>query len=167
MGRYSWIAGLWLIMSVALAGSIPSRGQEPAPPAPGPPAVATAAELHRKFAETLNQVKLVGQFTIVGQPGEPRKEEYEIQSVSKLPEGDDWQFRARIKYGEFDLTLPLRLEVKWAGDTPVITLTNFTIPALGTFGARVVIHDGKYAGTWSHGEVGGHMFGTIEKLPPQ
>jgi hypothetical protein len=38
---------------------------------------------------------------------------------------------------------------------------------LGTFDARVVIHDQKYAGTWKHGEVGGHLFGTIEKLQPQ
>jgi hypothetical protein len=27
-----------------------------------------------------------------------------------------------------------------------------------------VIHDGKYAGTWSHDDVGGHLFGRVEKL---
>ena len=45
----------------------------------------------------------------------------------------------------------------------MITLTDFTVPGLGTFSARVVIYRNKYAGTWSHGEVGGHLFGTIEK----
>jgi len=60
--------------------------------------------------------------------------------------------------------VPLPLEVKWSGDTPVITLTNFTIPALGTFTSRVLIYNGKYAGTWTHGKVGGHLFGTIEKM---
>ena len=45
----------------------------------------------------------------------------------------------------------------------MITLTDFTVPGLGTFSARVLIYRNKYAGTWSHGDVGGHLFGTIEK----
>lgn len=56
------------------------------------------------------------------------------------------------------------LEIKWAGDTPVITLTDLAIPGLGTFTARVVIYDNKYAGTWQHGQVGGSLFGRIEKV---
>jgi hypothetical protein len=78
--------------------------------------------------------------------------------------GDYWLLTSRIKYGKNDITLPLPLEIKWAGDTPVITLTDFTIPSLGTFSSRVVIYDNAYAGTWSHGKVGGHLFGTIEKI---
>ncbi|MCA9175246.1 MAG: hypothetical protein KDB14_12245, partial [Planctomycetales bacterium] len=52
----------------------------------------------------------------------------------------------------------------WSGDTPVITLTDFTIPTLGTFSCRVLIYNGKYAGTWTHGAVGGHMFGVLKPL---
>ena len=66
-----------------------------------------------------------------------------------------------------DVTVPIPLEIKWAGDTPVITLTDLAIPSLGTFTARVVIYDGRYAGTWQHGQVGGHLFGRIEKAPPE
>jgi hypothetical protein len=55
------------------------------------------------------------------------------------------------------------LDVKWAANTPVITLDELTIPVLGTFSARVVLHDNKYAGTWRHDAVGGHLFGVIEK----
>jgi hypothetical protein len=80
-----------------------------------------------------------------------------------MPKGDYWLFNTRIKYGKNDVQVPLPLEVKWAGTTPMITLTDFTVPGLGTFSARVVIYRNKYAGTWSHGEVGGHLFGTIEK----
>jgi hypothetical protein len=54
------------------------------------------------------------------------------------------------------------VEVKWAGKTPVITLDNITIPGLGTFSSRVVIDQGKYAGTWKHDDVGGHLFGKLE-----
>jgi hypothetical protein len=55
--------------------------------------------------------------------------------------------------------------VRWAGDTPVIALDRVTIPALGTFSARVVLDESRYAGTWSHDEKGGHLFGVIERLP--
>ena len=122
--------------------------------------------LFDRFEKTMSGVKLVGQFTIVGQEDKPpRAEEYTILSVSKMSEGDYWSIKARIKYGDKDLVVPLPLEVKWAGDTPVITLTDLTIPVLGTFSARVVIYNKKYAGTWTHGKVGGHLFGKIEKLP--
>ncbi len=125
---------------------------------------AKQAKLFQRFEETLSDVKFVGRFTILGQDDGPlRKEEYTIRSVKKLPKEDYWLFITRIKYGQNDIQVPLPLEVKWAGTTPVITLTDFTVPGLGTFSARVVIHRNKYAGTWSHGDVGGHLFGTIEK----
>jgi hypothetical protein len=44
-----------------------------------------------------------------------------------------------------------------------MTLDNLTLPGLGTFSARVVLHDDKYAGTWQHDKVGGHLFGTISR----
>jgi hypothetical protein len=124
-------------------------------------------ELFKLFEQKLSGVKLVGRFTILGKDDGPLpKEEYTINSVKKMPEGDYWLFTSRIQYGDKDVTLPLPLEVKWAGDTPVITLTDFTIPAMGTFSARVVIYKNKYSGTWTHGKVGGHLFGVIEKLDP-
>jgi len=126
---------------------------------------ADQAALFQHFKKTLSGVKLVGHFTIVGKDNAALpKEEYTIESVEKLPDGDYWLFKTRIKYGNKDATLPLPLEVKWAGKTPVITLTDFTVPGMGTFSARVVIYNKKYAGTWKHGEVGGHLFGVIDKL---
>lgn len=118
------------------------------------------------FEKLLSQAKLVGRFTVSGQSsgGAGKKEEYTISSVKKMPQGDFWLFNARLKYGDTDMTLPLPLEVKWAGETPVITLTETTIPGLGTFSARVVIHGGQYAGIWKHGEHGGQMFGEIQKI---
>ena len=120
--------------------------------------------LFKRFEESLSGVKLVGRFTILGKDDGPLpKEGYTINSVTKLPDGDYWLFKARIQYGQNDVTVPLPLEVKWAGDTPIVTLTDFTIPGMGTFSARVVFDNNKYAGTWTHGKVGGHLFGTIEK----
>lgn len=123
------------------------------------------AKLFKAFEETLKNVQLTGSFTITGQDNKGlRPETYEISSVSKLGEGDLWVFNARIKYGDKDMKLPLPLEVKWAGNTPVITLDKTTIPGLGTFSAHVVIDGDKYAGTWTHGPMGGCLFGDIKKV---
>ena len=72
-------------------------------------------------------------------------------------------FEARITYGEHDVTVPLTLPVKWAGDTPVITVDNMGIPGLGLYTARVMIYADHYAGFWSGGDHGGHLFGVIER----
>ncbi len=119
------------------------------------------------FQALLTGSKLVGHFTVLGRDGQPpAPEEYTIQSVKKDREGDYWIFQAGVKYGKVDLTVPMKLQVKWAGDTPVITLTDLTIPLLGTFSSRVIFYNNKYAGTWTHGEAGGHLFGVIEKVEP-
>jgi hypothetical protein len=153
-----------MLRTLCLAGFVIafSFGQVSAQEKPAAPDKET---LHKQFTEQLSNAKLVGQFTLFGKEDEkPIKEEYTIKSVKKLDEGDYWLFSARIKYGEKDVTIPMPLEVKWAGDTPVITLTDTTIPGLGTFSARVVVYRDTYAGWWQHGKVGGHLFGKVEKV---
>lgn len=119
--------------------------------------------LYDKFQKLLTGAKLTGLFTVDGKPMDKlTPETYEIESAEKQPGGDTWIIKARIKYGKNDRVFPCPVEVKWAGRTPVITLDDMTIPGMGTFGARVVFHKDKYAGTWQHDEVGGHMFGRIE-----
>jgi hypothetical protein len=133
--------------------------------APAAAAVPSQEALIKKLEESLTNVKLVGSFTVSGKEDRPPKpEEYTIRSAIKLPEGDTWLIKARVQYGDKDVTVPMPLEIKWAGDTPIITLTNLTIPGLGTFTSRVVIYENRYAGTWQHGEVGGHLFGRLEKV---
>jgi len=131
----------------------------------GPAANAEQQERRfRDFQQRLHNVRLVGQFSVVGKEGPLAKEEYAIHRVEKMSRGDYWLFHTRLRYGKIDVRVPLPLEVKWAGDTPVITLTDLTIPALGTFSSRVVIDKDKYAGTWTHGKATGHLFGVIESI---
>ena len=135
----------------------------PAQDRSAPPAVdeATAA-LHAAFTEAMTNVKLVGVFTVDGaDEGRMQRDEYTISSVTKSPKGDVWIVSARMRYGDVDLTLPVPVEVKWAGTTPMIILDKVTIPGLGTFSSRVLIDGPRYAGTWQHDAVGGHMFGKI------
>jgi hypothetical protein len=122
-------------------------------------------KLEAEFERNLSGSVLVGHFTIVGEDNNDLKEEkYTIRKVVKVTDKEDvWRFFVRIQYGKFDVTLPLDLQVVWAGDTPVITLTDYKIPALGTFSARVLIRDDLYAGTWQHGKLGGHLFGKVTR----
>ena len=46
----------------------------------------------------------------------------------------------------------------------LVAATDLAIPGLGTFKSRVLIYDGKYAGTWQHGKIGGSLFGRIERI---
>jgi len=136
---------------------------------PAAPAADEAAQEQRvlQFSQLMQNCTLVGSFTVDGQTAEPPKpERYEIESA--LPAADDlWVFTVRIKYGKLDTKLPVTVPLKWAGDTPMVTLTNASIPGLGEgFSARVLFYEDRYAGTWQHGPVGGHMFGKIERAKP-
>lgn len=121
------------------------------------------AERYKKLETLLTGAKLTGNFTITGKDKDFPKEEYTILSATKADEGEFWLLKARIQYGGKDVTIPMPIEILWAGKTPVMTLDNLTLPGLGTFSARVVLHDDKYAGTWQHDKVGGHLFGTISR----
>jgi hypothetical protein len=130
-------------------------------------APASLTDLERQFTAQMKNAALVGQFTIDGREDRTgRPERYDISSVEKV--GDDrWQFNARMRYAGIDVTLPVTVPMRWVGDTPMITLTDLTIPTLGTVSAHVLFNGDRYAGTWQHGKAGGHMFGRIEKESAQ
>ena len=131
-----------------------------------PPASLPAAE--RAFAERMRNVTMVGTFTISGQEGRaPQAERYEIASVEKVGAGL-WRFNAKMdccgaagKSG-----IPIVVPMRFAGDTPVIMMTDHSLPGIGTFTVRLFFYGDRYSGTWQHGTVGGHMMGRIEKTAP-
>ena len=117
--------------------------------------------LEKEFQDSLNNVTLQGQSTSDGTPG-VSDDHYTLEKVVKT--GDDrWSFYIRIERNGQAMTIPLPLQVKWAGDTPVITLTDQALPGMGTYTARVVVYRGHYAGTWSGRSGGGKVFGKIVK----
>ncbi|MCA9113447.1 MAG: hypothetical protein KDA79_00055 [Planctomycetaceae bacterium] len=116
------------------------------------------------FQKKMVNVALVGTFSVDGREGQPPKpERYEIEKVTHQ-QGDYWTFFARISYGKNDITVPVTVKLLWSGDTPMVSLIDLTIPGLGTFTSRVLFHEDRYAGTWQHGKVGGHMWGRIEPI---
>lgn len=131
------------------------------PPAETPPAVPDRETLIQEFEQSMSGASLVGYFTINGTEQQKglKEETYHLKSVKKLKHGDFWQFE--WQYGKEGKTLSLPLEIKWAGDTPVITLTNVLVPGMGKFTARVLFYNDEYAGTWSAADHGGRIFGKV------
>lgn len=132
-------------------------------------AVAAAEALtaeEQAFADLLTGADLVGSFTVDGKETDPKQDRYSITKATKL-KGNTWAIHARIKYGEVDITVPVAVQVDWAKDTPILAVTDLKIPGLGSeFGSRILFHGNRYAGTWQHGKVGGHMWGRVERTPP-
>ncbi len=120
----------------------------------------------KAFAELLTGATLSGHFTMRGQKDSKETERYDIVSAEKVQldpsQKPYWLINARMKFGKVDVVLPVPVNVVWAYDTPVMSLTSATIPGLGSeFGCRILFYENEYAGTWSHGDKGGHMFGEI------
>jgi len=181
-GFYSWaVVTVIVLVAVARFAGAGAADEPKSAPVDNPPAKQAPnggkdpdssepfdqAALDRNFAESLSGVVFAGSYSVTagGKETPAAMEKYTIARVSKIKDKQDsWLFETRIQYGKTDLPVPLTLQVKWAGDTPVITLTDLTIPALGTFTSRVMIYGERYAGTWQHGKNGGHLWGRIEKI---
>jgi hypothetical protein len=141
-------------------------------PAEQAASVERQAKLDAALSKMLSGATLEGSFTNTGAGRDPDKlsrDKYTLGEVKKVG-GEMWQFPARIQYGEKDITVPIVLPIRWAGDTPVVTVDDLPIPGFGTVSARVMFFENHYAGYWKHGDHGGSMFGMIhpaEKAQPK
>jgi len=132
-------------------------------------------EKEKAFSDLMQDAVLVGNFTVNrnrpadeagGARGKQTPERYGIKSIKKVSD-DQWLVNSQIKYGKLDVTVPVPVQVHFANDTPVLSVTDLTIPLVGSeFTARVMFYDNQYAGTWRHGKVGGLMYGKVEKATP-
>jgi hypothetical protein len=157
---FKTVAGIVALVVVFGAGwlaSITGTGQSVEP--------ASLSELERAFAERMQNVVLAGHFTLEGRERRDGLPElYEISSVSNVG-GDRWRFDVHMVYGSVDVTLPVVVPIVWAGDTPMVMMTDVSIPGLdGSFTARVMFYEDRYAGSWQHGTYGGLMYGTIAAM---
>jgi len=124
------------------------------------PVLSETANQERQFEQMMTGAVLVGHSTLDNRDGISSEERYTIDRVSKMS-GDVWMFQARMNLGGHDIPVPIPVAIKWAGDTPVITLTDLSIPGMGSYTARVVLYRNRYAGTWSGKDHGGELFGSI------
>jgi hypothetical protein len=124
-------------------------------------------DLERQFTDRMRDVSLVGTFTIAGRDDrQAQLDRYDIRNVEKV--GDDlWRFNASMDCCGVSGPIPIVVPMRWHGDTPIIAMTDTTLPGVGTFTVRLLFYGDRYAGTWQHGPVGGHMSGRIEKQTGQ
>ena len=162
MGRARQIMGITLVVVAVLAifsgGWLVGRLGIGAVADP-----ASLSEAERQFADRMREVSLVGSFTVTGRDSPPpRADRYDISSVEKV--GTDlWRFNASMQCCGINGAVPVVVPLRWVGDTPMILMTDTNLPGMGTFSVRLFFYGDRYAGTWQHGEVGGHMSGRIEK----
>jgi len=154
---------------VAFVG--PRLAAQDAKPASSTRPKLSQAELEAKLKATLTKATLTGRWCGIkeGKLTPDKEDKYTIVSVAKLG-GEAWIIQARIQYGNKDFVAPIPVLVKWAGDTPVITLDDVGMPGGGSaYSARVIIYDKTYAGTWSGGDHQGLLNGVItnEKAEPK
>src|SRR5258708_38759071 len=107
--RFQWLA-------IALLGFLISATRAEDKPETTP----EQAALEKKFTEDMSEVVFAGSYSVTreGKETPAEMEKYTIASVSKVKD-DLWLFTARIQYGKRDITIPMTLQVKWAGDTPM------------------------------------------------
>lgn len=108
----------------------------------------------------MSGVTLVGRSTRLDREQVSGEERYVIDRVTKV-RGNTWLFQAKMQLNSREIPVPIPVTILWAGDTPVITLTDATIPGMGSYTARVLLYRDQYAGTWSGDKGGGQMFGKI------
>jgi len=124
--------------------------------------LAEQQRLEQLFAEQMSGCKMTGKFTLDGSDKPAQADSYTLGKVRKVRD-EKWRIEAKIEYGDKSVTVPLMVDVYWAGDTAMIQVTKLAVPGLGTYSARVLIDGDRYAGTWSGKDYGGHMFGKIER----
>jgi hypothetical protein len=119
--------------------------------------------MEKELAERLSGARLTGFYMSDGQEGPPKQDQYTIKKAEK-GEGDKWVITAVMAYGKQSMAIPLEIPIVWAGDTPVISVTNLKIMGMGSYTARVMLYKSHYAGTWSSSTHGGYLWGRIEKI---
>lgn len=150
----------------AAGAVIPEQTPKPVPP---------RETLEKEFQEALTGATLEGTWQMTGEGGlkgtsgltDPKPDKYTITSATKAG-GDNWIIVAKIDFGNNDANIPVPVRVVWAEDTAIITLNDLAVPMIGTYSARVMIHNGFYSGVWycNAKNYGGVMQGRIVKTPP-
>ncbi len=118
--------------------------------------------LEALFAKQMSGCRMTGRFTVDGSDAPAQAESYTLGEVRKVRD-EKWRVEAKIEYADKSATVPLTVDVFWAGETPMIQVSDLAVPTLGTYSARVLIHGDRYAGTWSGKRHGGQMFGRIDQ----
>ena len=121
------------------------------------------ADPEERFKALFTRATLSGRWAPLkdGTLGEERTgDKYQIASVTK-GSNDHWTVNAKMKYRDQEVVMPIPVQMKFVGDTAILTVDNLMIPGGGTYTARLLIYDRTYSGTWKGQRGGGMLYGTI------
>lgn len=173
--RFGWMTMIAVGVAAWRAPACCAQQAPTTQPAAKSRAIVERSRLEAEFRRTLTNATFTGTWQMAraeqgkgpGALSPARPEKYSIADVTQLDE-EYWIVNARIEYEQKDVTIPVTVRVLWAGDTPVITLDEVTLPMLGTYSARVMIYQGFYSGTWFGPDCGGVLAGQIthDEPPP-
>ncbi|MDX2199418.1 MAG: hypothetical protein SF069_10675 [Phycisphaerae bacterium] len=163
------IVTITTVFAAAVIGAGEGTTSQAASVAGSQPVVRPQAELEQELTTMLSDAELVGTFRMAedlakkSPLSEPMPERYRIVAAEKDVD-DWWVITARIQYMQADVTVPLRVRIRWAGDTPIVTVDDLLIPGINKkYSARVMFYRGYYTGTWFGDNYGGVMSGEIRK----
>jgi len=116
-----------------------------------------------KFVALLKDATLQGRWAPLkdGQLGPEKEDTYQIVSAQKL-EGERWQINARLRYGGQSIDVPVPATVKFASDTAILIVDDFSLANYRAYSARLMFHNNAYSGTWSGGDHGGMLYGVVK-----
>jgi hypothetical protein len=156
-----------IIAAICLSATERASAQDQSSKDPSKPIVAAQKPMpsdpEERFKALFTKATLSGRWARLkdGVLGEERTgDKYTIVSVIKR-DGDNWTVNAKMKYGEKELIMPVPVQMKFSGDTAVLTVENLGIPGGGTYTARLLIFERTYSGTWKDQRGGGMLYGTI------
>ena len=112
---------LWLLAMVVPATLVFAYTRQRSDPAD--------ADRDRQVEQLLNGVTLVGRSTTTGRDTLSSEERYVIEGVTRIS-GETWMVRSRFQYSGRDIPIVIPVQIRWAGDTPVLCLTDFAIQKL-------------------------------------
>ena len=122
--------------------------------------------LHESLNRILNRTTLCGYVTRdpaskSGEPTDSVELTWLIEDVRHCG-GHHWEFDVLMTAGGNGQQLVVHGDVRWAGSVPVITFSDLEVPLLGRVDAQLMIHNGRFSGTWRHGRLQGYAFGRLQ-----
>ncbi len=123
----------------------------------------TKSDPEAKFIALLNNATLQGRWAPLkdGQLGPEKEDTYQIVSAQKT-DGEHWRINARLHYGDKSIDVPVPATVKFAGDTAILIVDDFSMGNYRAYSARLMFHNNAYSGTWSGGDHGGMLYGVVK-----
>src|SRR5687767_1756652 len=108
--------GMRIIHTILLGLAISFASAQDAPKRTAP----DQAELEKTFKELLTDCVFDGHWCMIndGKLSEEKSEKYTITGATKSGQ-DVWLIYAKIQYSGKEVNVPVPVQVKWAGDTPV------------------------------------------------